>query len=241
MGGNILGALGPLLSLIPGAGPILAPIAGILGPLLSGGAAQGQAGQPFDLGALLGGVLGGGAGGGAPGGLAGALPALLGALGGGAPGGLGPLGAALGGAGGAGGAGQLAALLPALLGGAGGAGGGAGGALGTSTAGAFLAQQLQRMAEQRDPAAQAGLAELGRRATLDPIAQGQEQASRETVRAIRDTLGPELEAIRAAARERALQVQATAEHRDIVARDEFRRQILERLARLEAPAAPARF
>ena len=173
------------------------------------------------IGPLLGGLFGGGQpqqqqqpqqqpqGGGAD--PLAALAPLLGAIGQQAPGGLGPLGAALG-IGGQGGIGQQ---------------------VGSSAAGAFLAQQLARIADRPDPAAQAGLQELGRRAAQEPITQNQERVSRELVQQVKDALGPELAQIRQMANERALQVQATAEHREIVARDEFRREVLERLRRLE--------
>lgn len=132
--------------------------------------------------------------------------------------------------------GPLSAALPALLsGGAVGAGdkGGLGQQVGASTAGAFLASQLARAAERPDPQAQAGLAELGRRAAQDPIMQNAEQVARQTVQTIKDQLGPELAQIKQQAQQQALQVQATAEHRDIVARETFRREVLTRLARLE--------
>lgn len=105
--------------------------------------------------------------------------------------------------------------------------------VGSSTAGAFLAGQLARVADRPDPAAQAGLQELGRRAAQEPITQNQERVARDLVQEVKDALGPELAQIRQMARERANQVQATAEHREIVARDEFRREVLERLRRLE--------
>ena len=179
------------------------------------------------IGPLLGGLFGGGQpqqqqqpqqqpqGGGAD--PLAALAPLLGAIGQQAPGGLGPLGAALG-IGGQGGIGQQ---------------------VGSSAAGAFLANQLSRSAEQQDPAAKAGLQELGRRAAQDPITQNQERVARDTVRRVKDELGPELAQIRQVAQERATQVQATAEHREIVARDEFRREVIRRLGTIEAQNARA--
>jgi len=82
--------------------------------------------------------------------------------------------------------------------------------VGSSAAGAFLAQQLARVADRPDPAAQAGLQELGRRAAQEPITQNQERVSRELVQQVKDALGPELAQIRQMAQDRALQVQATA-------------------------------
>jgi len=196
-----------------------------------GGAAKAEAEaskyvrQPSPTGAPAGGGGAPGAGG-APaggGGLAAMLPALLGALGGRGASGLGPLGAALGGAGGA----------PAAAPG--------GGSLEASTAGAFLAQQLQRMAEQRDPAAQAGLAELGRRATLEPVQRGQERAARDTVATVRETVLPELVAARQAAEHEALQVQASAESRERTAEDAWRRQALALLDRASTRSVPRRY
>jgi hypothetical protein len=200
------------------------------------------------IGPLLGGLFGGGGGaqpqgGGAAGGGAdplAALSPLLNMIGMQNPGGLGPLGAALGVGGQGGGAGGLAALAPlagAILGG--GQGGGIGQQVGSSAAGAFLANQLARSTEQRDPTAQAGLQELGRRAAQDPITQNQERVARDTVQRVKDELGPELNSIRQLARERANQVQATSEHREIVARDEFRREVLNRLRTIESQNARA--
>ncbi len=105
--------------------------------------------------------------------------------------------------------------------------------VGSSAAGAFLAGQLARVADRPDPAAQAGLQELGRRAAQEPITQNQERVARDLVQQVKDALGPELAGIRQMAQERALQVQATSEHRELVARAEFRREVLERLRRLE--------
>ena len=209
----------------------------MLGQLLSG--------IPI-IGPLLGGLFGGGGqpqqpqGGGGADPLA-ALAPLLGMIGQQNPGALGPLGAALGLGGQGGGGAGLAALAPiagAILG-QGGQGGGIGQQVGSSAAGAFLANQLSRSAEQQDPAAKAGLQELGRRAAQDPITQNQERVARETVRRVKDELGPELAQIRQIAQERANQVQATAEHREIVARDEFRREVIRRLGTIEAQNARA--
>lgn len=111
--------------------------------------------------------------------------------------------------------------------------------VGASTAGAFLAQQLARVADRQDPQAQAGLQELGRRAAQDPIISAQERTARELVQRVKDELGPQLNEIRSLARERALQVQATSEHREVVARDEFRREVLAALRRIEAQGARA--
>jgi hypothetical protein len=111
--------------------------------------------------------------------------------------------------------------------------------VGTSTAGAFLAQQLARVADRQDPQAQAGLQELGRRAAQDPIISAQERTARELVQRVKDELGPQLNEIRSLARERSLQVQATSEHREVVARDEFRREVLAALRRIEAQGARA--
>lgn len=190
------------------------------------------------IGPLIGGLFGGGGGqqqqqpqqGADP--LA-ALAPLLQMVGQQHPGGLGPLGAALG----VGGNNPLAPLAGAILGG--GAGGGIGQQVGSSAAGAFLANQLSRSAEQQDPSAKAGIQELGRRAAQDPITQNQERVARETVRRVKDELGPELNQIRQIAQERANQVQATAEHREIVARDEFRREVLTRLRTIETQNARA--
>jgi len=177
------------------------------------------------IGPLLGGLFGGGQpqqqqrqqpqGGGDP--LA-ALAPLLGAIGQQHPGALGPLGAALG---------------------MGGSGGGMVGQVGASTAGSFLATQLAKAAERPDPQAQAGLQELGRRAAQDPIINAQDRAARDTVQRVKEALGPELDGIRQLARERALQVRATSEHREVVARDEFRREVLAALRRIEAQGARA--
>ncbi len=109
--------------------------------------------------------------------------------------------------------------------------------VGSSLAGAFLAQQLAQATRQTDPQAQAGLAALGRMAAQDPITQNQETVARQTVQAIKDQLGPELNAIKQRAQQQAAQVQATAEHREIVARDTFRRDVLAALARLEQQSA----
>lgn len=193
------------------------------------------------IGPLLGGLFGGGGqpqqqqpqGGGAD--PLAALAPILGMIGQQNPGALGPLGAALGmgGSGGAGGGGNaLAPLLAAITGG--GAGGGMVGQVGASTAGSFLATQLAKAAERPDPQAQAGLQELGRRAAQDPIINAQDRAARDTVQRVKEALGPELDGIRQLARERSLQVQATSEHRDLIARDEFRREVLARLRALEA-------
>lgn len=198
------------------------------------------------IGPLLGGLFGGGGGGQQPQGGGGADPLaalspLLNMIGMQNPGGLGPLGAALGIGGQGGGGGGLAALAPlagAILG-SGGQGGGIGQQVGSSAAGAFLANQLARSTEQRDPTAQAGLQELGRRAAQDPITQNQERVARDTVQRVKDELGPELNSIRQLARERANQVQATSEHREIVARDEFRREVLNRLRTIESQNARA--
>lgn len=192
------------------------------------------------IGPLLGGLFGGGgqpqqqpqqqAGGADP--LA-ALAPILGMIGGQNPGALGPLGAALQGGGGAGG---LAPLLAAVTGGG---SGGLAGQVGASTAGSFLATQLAKAAERPDPQAQAGLQELGRRAAQDPIINAQDRAARDTVQRVKEALGPELDGIRQLARERSLQVQATSEHRELIARDEFRREVLARLRALEAGQARA--
>lgn len=158
---------------------------------------------------------------GGAGGLGGALPALLGALGGGRPGGLGPLGAAIG-----------SAPLPALSGGP---------SLEATTGGAFLAEQLRRMSEQRDPTAQAGLAELGRRAILGPVARGQEAAARSAVSAVRDAVLPELQAVRSAAEQEQTQVLASAEHRERSDEAAWRRRALELLERARERAPARRF
>lgn len=192
------------------------------------------------IGPLLGGLFGGGggqpqqqpqqqAGGADP--LA-ALAPILGMIGGQNPGALGPLGAALQGGGGGG----LAPLLAAVTGGG---SGGLAGQVGASTAGSFLATQLAKAAERPDPQAQAGLQELGRRAAQDPIINAQDRAARDTVQRVKEALGPELDGIRQLARERSLQVQATSEHRELIARDEFRREVLARLRALEAGQARA--
>lgn len=158
---------------------------------------------------------------GGAGGLGSALPALLGALGGGRPGGLGPLGAAIG-----------SAPLPAL---------GGGPSLEATTGGAFLAEQLRRMSEQRDPTAQAGLAELGRRAILGPVARGQEAAARSAVSAVRDAVLPELQAVRSAAEQEQTQVLASAEHRERSDEAAWRRRALELLERARERAPARRF
>jgi hypothetical protein len=205
----------------------------IIGPLLGGLFGGGQPQQA--------GAAGAGAGGGAD--PLAALAPILGMIGQQHPGGLGPLGTALQGAlggGGAGGGASLAPLLAAITGGgAGGGSGGLAGQVGASTAGSFLATQLARAAERPDPQAQAGLQELGRRAAQDPIINAQDRAGRETVQRVKEALGPELDGIRQLARERSLQVQATSEHRDLIARDEFRREVLTRLRALEAGQARA--
>lgn len=137
-------------------------------------------------------------------------------------------------------AGALAAALPALVAqrneGAG--AGGLAAQLGASTAGAFLASQLARAAQQTDPQAQAGLAELGRRAAMAGITDHQTQTARALAAAVRAALGPQLDEVKRLAQERANQTQATAEHREILARDEFRREIRARLAAIESQLQP---
>ncbi len=205
------GAIANTLGSIPLIGPLLGGIASIFDPGSPQPAQGAQQAQQAAAAPDLG-----------------QLAALLPALAGG--------GAAGGGGGGA--LGPLAAALPQLLGQQGGAGGMLG-QVGSSLAGSFLAQQLAQTAKQSDPQAQAGLAALGRMAAQDPITQNQETVARQTVQAIKDQLGPELNAIKQQAQQQALQVQATAEHRDIVARDTFRREVLTRLARLEQQNARA--
>lgn len=80
---------------------------------------------------------------------------------------------------------------------------------------------------------QAALTQMAQQQAAVPMQQYQNQVARAQVRRVQSSVDPQLEAIRRDLEHRSNQIQATSEHRNLEARDAFRRNVIGRLSRIE--------